>query len=142
MSTMLANIAIAWTRAWGEGETTAFEKIAAADYVRHSKTGEEDLAVVLQQIEEFHRAFTAFDVEILHAVEDHDLIAIHWRSAGRHTGEFMGVPPTDRNVSVNGATFIKHSEERITQEWTVWDPRELLSAMNIWHLGSRAGSRA
>lgn len=136
MSTMLAAVAAAWTRAWGDGETRAFEEIVADGYVRHTKSGDEHLEDVIKQIEASREAFTDFDVEILHAVEDHEMIAIHWRSTGTHTGNFMDVPPTGRSVSVHGAAFIKHREGKILEETTVWDPRELLSSMKIVHLGT------
>ncbi|QVQ51735.1 ester cyclase [Spiractinospora alimapuensis] len=141
MSTMLATIATAWTRAWSDGETAAFEEITSPDYVRISKTGREHLPEVLTQIRESHDAFTGFTMEILHAVEDGDMIAIHWKSSGRHTGTFMDVPPTGRTVTVQGAAFLRHRDNRITEETVVWDPRELLSAMNIWHIGTRRPGR-
>lgn len=139
---MLAKIAVAWTRAWGFGETDAFEAIASENYVRHSKTGDEGLESVLAQIRESHEAFSDFDVEIINAVDDGQLIAIHWRSKGRHTGTFMEVPPTYREVSVDGAAFLSYSEGKITDETSIWDPRELLSSMRIWHLGKRRPSPA
>lgn len=139
MSTMLANVASAWMRAWGDGETTAFEEIVAPDYARHSKSGAEAIDDVIRQIEAQHAAFSEFNVEILHAVEDSEMIAIHWQTTGKHTGEYMGVPPTGRTVQVTGASFITHADGRIRSESTVWDPRELLSSMKIVHLGTPSG---
>ncbi|MFC5931244.1 ester cyclase [Cryobacterium melibiosiphilum] len=136
MSTMLEKVVTAWVRAWAHGETRAFEEIVADSYVRHSKTGQEQLDVVIRQIETSHTAFSDFTVKILHAVEDDQWIAIHWQSTGTHTGEYMGVPPTGRTVAVSGAAFIKHANGKILEETTVWDPRELLSAMKIMHLGT------
>ncbi|MEX5257983.1 ester cyclase [Kocuria arenosa] len=141
MSQILARIADAWTRAWGQGETGAFEQLVAPDYVRHSKTGDEvRLPDMIRQIEESHAAFTDFRLDILHAIEDDGLVAIHWKSVGSHTGTFMGVPPTQRTVTVHGASFLRHREGRITEEWVVWDPREFLSSMQIWHLGNHSTS--
>lgn len=137
MSTMLQRVTEAWTRAWGAGDTAAFEALVDADYVRHSKSGEESIQLVLNQIEEQHAAFSGFSVGILHAIEDHDLVAIHWESTGTHTGEFMGVPPTGRTVTVTGASFVRHRDGKITDESVVWDPREMLSAVGIWHLGDQ-----
>jgi steroid delta-isomerase-like uncharacterized protein len=136
MSTMLANVLTAWVRAWAHGETRAFEEIVTDNYVRHSKTGKEQLDVVIKQIETSHNAFSDFKMEILHAVEDDEMIAIHWQSTGTHTGEYMGVPPTGRTVVVTGAAFIKHADGKIVEETSVWDPRDLLSAMKIVHLGT------
>ncbi|MFV0433284.1 MAG: ester cyclase [Leucobacter sp.] len=136
MSTMLANVAAAWVRAWADGETSAFEEIVAPGYVRHSKSGDEGLDDVIKQIEASHAAFSDFNVEILGAVEDSEMIAIHWRSTGKHTGDYMGVPPTGRIVSVRGAAFITHADGKILEETSIWDPRDMLSAMKIVHLGS------
>lgn len=132
---MLEKITSAWTRAWSQGETKAFEELVSDDYVRQSKTGAEALEQVVSQIEDSHRAFSDFTMQIMRAVEGENEVAIHWRSVGRHTGEFMGVPPTGREVIVSGASFIRFADGKITDEDVIWDPREMLSAMSIWHLG-------
>lgn len=137
MANMLDKITSAWTKAWSQGETSAFEDLVSADYVRHSKSGEERLENLVQQITESHQAFSDFRMEIQRAIEDDNLVAIHWKSTGVHTGEFMGVPPTGRTVTVSGASFISHKDGKVTEESVVWDPREMLSAMSIWHLGDQ-----
>lgn len=141
MANMLERVTEAWTKAWGEGETAAFQRLVAEDYVRHSKSGPESIAEVVKQIEDSHRAFSDFGMRILRAIEDDNLVAIHWESTGTHTGEFMGVPPTGRTVTVSGASFISHRDGLITEESVVWDPREMLSSMRIWHLGDQRSSR-
>lgn len=138
---MLDRVTEAWTRAWGEGDTTAFERLVAPDYERQSKSGSEGLAEVVGQIEASHRAFSDFQVTVLRAIENDNLVAIHWETLGKHTGEFMGVPPTGRTVTVQGASFISHGDGLITSEAVVWDPREMLSSMSIWHLGDQRSSR-
>lgn len=137
MTNMLERVTEAWTRAWGEGDTAAFEKLVAPDYTRHSKTGEEPLSEVVRQIEASHRAFSSFEMHVLRAIEDDNLVAIYWESTGTHTGEFMEVPPTGRTVTVRGASFVDHHDGVITGESVVWDPREMLSSMSIWHLGEQ-----
>jgi steroid delta-isomerase-like uncharacterized protein len=141
MTSMLNRVTEAWTKAWGEGDTAAFERLVAADYERQSKTGSEGLAQVVQQIEDSHRAFSDFHVTVLRAIENDNLVAIHWETVGKHTGEFMGVPPTGRTVTVQGASFISHRDGLITTEAVVWDPRDMLSSMSIWHLGDQRSQR-
>jgi steroid delta-isomerase-like uncharacterized protein len=141
MTGMLNRVTEAWTKAWGEGDTAAFERLVAPDYERQSKTGSEGLAEVVQQIEDSHRAFSDFHVTVLRAIENDNLVAIHWETVGKHTGEFMGVPPTGRIVAVQGASFISQRDGLITTEAVVWDPREMLSSMSIWHLGDQRSQR-
>jgi predicted ester cyclase len=48
----------------------------------------------------------------------------------------MEVPATGRAVTVSGASFLRFENDKLAEEWVVWDPRELLSALGIWHLGN------
>ena len=129
----------AWTRAWSYGETEAFENIVSPDYVRYSKHGQNyKIADVIGHIQEVRAAFSQYRVEILKTVDDGDSIAIHWRAIAKHTGSYMGVPPTQKEMIVNGASFIRHRNGKIVREWMMWDPSEFLSSIDIWHLGSTA----
>jgi predicted ester cyclase len=44
-------------------------------------------------------AFSDQRYEIRHMIAEGDLVAIHLTHRGRHTGEFMGVAPTDREFA-------------------------------------------
>jgi steroid delta-isomerase-like uncharacterized protein len=125
----------AWRAAWGNGEVEAFEEILAPGYVRHTKSGDEDVDALRRAITESRAAFPDLDTEILQSVESDDMVAIRWRSHGTHTGSFMGVPSTERTVEVIGASFCRFEDGLLAEEWVVWDPRELLSAMSIWTVG-------
>jgi steroid delta-isomerase-like uncharacterized protein len=126
----------AWNGAWGDGDVAAFEQLLAPGYVRRSKSGSEDYASLRKTIEAMHTAFPDSSTEILEIVEDGTKVAVHWQTTGTHTGEFMDVPATGRSIAVTGASFLRFDGDRLAEEWVVWDPRELLSALGIWHLGS------
>ena len=121
----------AWRAAWGNGEVEAFERILAPGYVRHTKSGDEDVEKLRQAINDSRAAFPDLVTEILQSVEQGDMVAIRWTSHGTHTGSFMGVPSTERTVTVYGASFCRFADGLLAEEWVVWDPRELLSAMSI-----------
>ena len=121
----------AWRAAWGNGEVEAFERILAPGYVRHTKSGDEDVEKLRQAINDSRAAFPDLVTEILQSVEQDDMVAIRWTSHGTHTGSFMGVPSTARTVTVYGASFCRFADGLLAEEWVVWDPRELLSAMSI-----------
>jgi steroid delta-isomerase-like uncharacterized protein len=126
----------AWNGAWGDGDVAAFEQLLAPGYVRRSKSGSEDYASLRKTIEAMHTAFPDSSTEILEIVEDGTKVAVHWQTTGTHTGEFMDVPATGRSIAVTGASFLRFDGDRLAEEWVVWDPRELLSALGIWHLGA------
>jgi steroid delta-isomerase-like uncharacterized protein len=126
----------AWRAAWGDGDVAAFESILAPGYVRHTKSGPKDIDVLRREINDSRTAFPDLDTEILETVEQGDMVAIRWHSQGTHTGSFMGVPPTQRRVSVTGASFCRFADDLLAEEWVVWDPRELLAAMKILTVGA------
>jgi len=129
----------AWRAAWGKGDFEAFGRMLAPEYVRYTKTGTEDADTLRRAIEASQTAFPDLEVEILDTVEQDDMVAIRWRSRGTHTGSFMGVPPTGRMVTVTGASFCRFENDLLVEERVVWDPRELLNAMNIWTVVSPEG---
>lgn len=135
MSVRRESILKAWNGAWGNGDLTAFEQLLGPGYVRRSKSGSEDYASLRKTIEAMHTAFPDSSTEILELVEDGTRVAVHWQTTGTHQGEFMDVPATGRNVTVTGASFLRFEDDKLAEEWVVWDPRELLSALGIWHLG-------
>ena len=122
----------AWRAAWGNGDVEAFVNILTPGYVRHTKSGPKDIDVLRQEINGSRTAFPDLDTEILQSVESDDMVAIRWHSNGTHTGSFMGVPSTERSVTVIGASFCRFVDGLLAEEWVVWDPRELLEAMGIW----------
>lgn len=136
MSTRQETILKAWNGAWGDGDLAAFERILAPGYIRRSKSGSEDYASLQMTIEAMQKAFPDSVVEILQIVEDGDRVAIHWQTRATHQGTFMDVPATGRSVTVSGASFLRFEDEKLAEEWVIWDPRELLSALGIWHLGA------
>ncbi|MDQ0277428.1 steroid delta-isomerase-like uncharacterized protein [Arthrobacter silviterrae] len=135
MNTRQEAVLQAWNLAWGRGDIAAFERLISPSYIRRSKTGSEDFGQLRQTIEATHGAFPDFSTRILHIVEDGPSAAIHWESTGTHLGTFMDVPATGRNITVTGASFLRFEDGLLAEESVTWDPRELLTALGIWHLG-------
>jgi steroid delta-isomerase-like uncharacterized protein len=136
MTTRQDTILKAWNGAWGNGDLASFERILAPGYIRRSKSGSEDFESLRHTIQAMHTAFPDSTIEILQIIEDEDRVAIHWQTRGTHQGTYMDVPATGRSVTVSGASFLRFEGEKLAEEWVIWDPRELLSALGIWHLGA------
>ena len=73
-----------------------------------------------QTAEAFRNAF-GFRVAIEHQFADGDFVVTRYTARGRHTADFMGVPPTGRDVTVSGICISRCSEGRIVEEWDMWD---------------------
>ena len=55
-----------------------------------------------------------------------DRVVTRWTGTGTHVGELMGIPATDRPISVEAITIHRLEDGKIAEEWTVWDALGLL----------------
>jgi predicted ester cyclase len=53
-------------------------------------------------------------------------LTIRFTMSGRHVGEFMGVPPTGRDVALPGITILRFSGDRVVERFSQADMLGLL----------------
>ena len=126
-----------WTAAWDRGEVDALDGLLAPSYRRRSHPGDEGetLEQFKASIVTTRSAFPDLVTTIDEIVSDGDQVAIRWHSNGTHEGSFLGVPPTGRHVEVRGGTFARFDGDLVVEEHVTWDPRSLLTALGIIHVG-------
>ena len=126
-----------WAAAWDRGEVDALDDLLSPHYRRRKSSDEEgkSLAEFKASITAARSAFPDLTTTIDDIVADGDRLAVRWHSSGRHEGSFLGVPPTNRTVEVDGATFARFEGDRVVEEFITWDPRALLTALGIISVG-------
>lgn len=123
----------AWTAAWDQGDVAALDDLLSPSYVRlRGPQGiEQSREGFKESIRAVREAFPELRTEIEDLVEEGDRLAVRWRSTGRHTGPFLGVPPTGRPIEVSGSTFARFDGDSIVEERVTFDSRQLLEALGI-----------
>lgn len=127
----------AWERAWDDGDVDALDALLAPGYRRRTRSSENGQTrdELKASITTTRMAFPDLSTVIDDLLEEDERMAIRWHSTGHHTGNFLGVPPTRKSVTVTGVTFARYDGDIIVEEWVTWDPRELLTALGIIALG-------
>jgi len=74
----------------------------------------------------------AFDqrVRSLHTVAEGDLVIDHWVSEGLHRGPFFGIPPTGKNVRVEGFSVWRITDGRAEEAWGLVDVAGLMRQLS------------
>ncbi|MEU8168257.1 ester cyclase [Micromonospora sp. NPDC049004] len=77
-------------------------------------------------------AFPDLRYKIVDVVAAGERVAVHWRAAGTHAGQFGPVPPTGQVVSYSGATFLRFDTEgRIVEVWSCNELFQLLQQLGV-----------
>lgn len=74
-------------------------------------------------------AFSDVEYEILDFISMGDKAAVRWVMRGKHTGEFLGVPPTGKVVEHNAIIWLRFEGEKIAERWGIIDNFTLLKVL-------------
>ena len=64
-------------------------------------------------------------------VAEVDKVAVRWKVGCKHTGEFMGVPPTSKQLSMLGISIFRIEGGKIAEEWGEMDMMGLMQQLGV-----------
>jgi predicted ester cyclase len=79
-----------------------------------------------QEAAEFRQGFPDVVSIIEDLIAEGDKVAARWRARATHRGEYVGVPPTGREVEFTGISVYRIEGNRIAQSWTEMDELGLM----------------
>src|SRR5687768_3930057 len=54
-------------------------------------------------------------------IAEGDIVASRWTGRGTNTGELMGMPPTGRQITVEGISYTRFADDSVREAWIIWD---------------------
>lgn len=82
-----------------------------------------------QHILDFEAGFPNYSGQIEDIVAEGDLVAIRARFQGTHRNEFMGVPPTGKDVTIDAMVFYRMQDGKIVDFWMNADMAGLMQQL-------------
>ena len=99
---------------------TVWDDIVASDVVHHFNS-DPNTIVGLEENKAFNASLFAGFPNIDHSMGDllidGDRAVYRTTLQGTHTGEFLGIPPTNKSVILNDFTLVKVQGEKIVEWW-------------------------
>jgi steroid delta-isomerase-like uncharacterized protein len=77
----------------------------------------------------FFAAFPDVHHEILDQIAEGNLVASRITVHGTHRGDFMGIPPTDREISIGAINLHRVIDDRIAEQWINADSLGMLQQL-------------
>jgi steroid delta-isomerase-like uncharacterized protein len=109
------------------------EQLLAPGAVSHLPGAPQPLDFAAHQ--QYAAPFVAAFPDSFHVIEDQladsDNVVTRMTFRGRHTGEFMGIPPTDREIAIEALSWFRLADGRIGEEWTQMDRIGLMVQLGV-----------
>ena len=105
----------------------------AEDLIDHSARPDEPqgLAGVQQTVLWLGTVFSHQRWEIQQVIGEGDIVVVYCTLHGRHTGDLMGIPPTNREVAVDYVHIVRFRDGKAVEYWSVRDDMALMRQLGV-----------
>jgi predicted ester cyclase len=107
---------------WNQRRDDTLEELLSADSISHGENGD------VRGCEEFKRYRDAFlealpdlQVTLEELLAQGDTVVVRWHTVGKHTGEGLGLKPTQRPVAIRGTTWMRVKDGKLIEGWDTWN---------------------
>jgi predicted ester cyclase len=76
-------------------------------------------------------AFPDFQLVPEQIIAESDFVAAFVTAAGTHRGEFLGIPATNKSISVSVSDLMRVQNGKVTEHWGVTDNAKLLQQLGV-----------
>ncbi len=99
------------------------DELIEADYVEHRESdgSEPSLEGLKRWITMVHDAFPDWRHTVDDLIAEGDKVVVRNRVFGTHRGEFMGIPPTGKQVVQPGIDIMRIKDGKMVEHWGVYD---------------------
>lgn len=84
-----------------------------------------------RQVTRFITAFPDLRFTVEDIVDEKEKLAVAWTISGTHKSEFMGIPATNKKVSVDGITISHIVDATIMDSYVSWDAWGMMQQLGI-----------
>lgn len=117
---------------WNGGNFSVIGDLVTQDFVVHgtTSTGEIHGAEGISQFYgSLHQAFPDLSFTIEDQIAEGENVVTRWTATGTHLGNFAGLPPTGKRVTLTGIDIDRFLDGKVVECWPVMDELGLLQQL-------------
>ncbi|HUC54240.1 MAG TPA: ester cyclase [Candidatus Cybelea sp.] len=84
-----------------------------------------------RQVTLFLAGYPDLRFSIEDTVAENDKVVACWTFSGTHKGDFMGIPPTNKKISVDGMTIHHITGGKIIDSYSNWDALGMMQQLGV-----------
>jgi predicted ester cyclase len=106
------------------------DELVAPGFVGHDASGATiDRDGYVTAVKMLHAGFGQLIVRVDDQVAEHDRVATRWTAIGTHTGAFVGIAATWREVTISGVDIHRLKGKHVVEHWEQLDLASLLAQL-------------
>lgn len=118
---------------FNQGNLAVIDELVAADYVDHNlppgfPEGREGFK---QLVAMYRAAFPDVQMTVEDVFAEGDKVAFRWTAIGTHQGELMGIPATNKQVTVTGIEIDRLVDGKIVEHWAEFDQMGMMQQLGV-----------
>jgi steroid delta-isomerase-like uncharacterized protein len=118
---------------WNEHNPGAVDEFVAPDVVEHDPIlglgpGREGFR---QALEMLFSAFPDVQITIEDLLAEGDKVVERWTGRATQRGEFMGIPATNKEVTVAGIDIYRYAGGKRVETWRQWDTLGMMQQLGV-----------
>lgn len=117
---------------WNSKNLAVLDEMVAPNFVFHNSVqtfyGPEGFK---QFATTYHSAFPEAHFTIEDVIAEGDTVVLRWTARGRQSGEFLGIPPSGKEVTVSGITITLLSNGKSVESWGEFDALGMLQQIGV-----------
>src|SRR5690349_16173538 len=116
-----------------QGNMQSFKDLVADNVINHAApagapNGRESMSYFI--LEMLRRGFSDISVEIFDQVAEGDKVTTRKALHARHTGEFMGISATEKEVTIHVIDIIRLQDGKYAEHWGISDIPNVLKKLS------------
>ena len=118
---------------WGHGNMAVVDELVADNFVGHTQPSE--IPNTREGFKMFAgtylNAFPGMKMTVDDIITEGDKVVARWSAVGKHKGGLMGIPATDKDVTVTGIDITRIVGGKIVEEWEEFDLAGMMMQLGV-----------
>jgi len=122
---------------WNKGNLAAADELYSESFVCHFVIGEEWRGVqgIKDVVAQHRHSFPDWNEKVDDIIAEGDRVVIRFTSTGTQQGEFAGIDPTGKKVTIREVAIFRLAGGKIVEQWGMPDIHGLLNQLTTSNTG-------
>lgn len=119
-------------KGFGNADLHVIDQLIIDNWIEHQVNLKGGKEVLKKAILSLKRAFSDRKYTLTNYSVNGDIVWVHYKFSGRHTGPFMGYEPTGKEIVIDVMDIARIEHDRLVEHWGIPDRFALMTQLGFF----------